>query len=199
MKNGALASVVISMMALSQPSYAQHFSPPEVPNGIEVAAGNSVFLVGQAIGTQNYLCLPAGSAFDWTLVGPQATLFDGAGRQIVTHFLSLNPDEGGTARATWQHSRDTSAVWAQAVASSVDSDFVAPGAIPWLRLQVVGADDGTQGSSALTPATWIQRVNTTGGSKPATGCSTATNVGARSWVPYTADYIFYKKTSRAND
>ena len=41
-----------------------------------------------------------------------ATLFDAKGGQILTHFLSPNPSENATPRAAWQHSRDTSAVWA---------------------------------------------------------------------------------------
>jgi len=73
------------------------------------------------------------------LFGPQATLFNEHGQQVITHFLSPNPDEAGTARATWQHSRDTSAVWARAIASSSDPAFVAPGAIPWLLLELVEA------------------------------------------------------------
>jgi hypothetical protein len=44
----------------------------------------------------------------------------------------------------------------------------------------------------MTPAKFIQRVNTTGGSAPATGCSLETNVGATTLVPYTADYYFFK-------
>ena len=44
----------------------------------------------------------------------------------------------------------------------------------------------------LSNTTYIQRVNTTGGMAPATGCSQAGNVGALTMVPYTADYFFYK-------
>ena len=64
-------------------------------------AGHEAFLVGHASGAQNYVCLPDGSGFAWTLFGPQATLFDDGGAQIATHFLSPNPDENGAARPTW--------------------------------------------------------------------------------------------------
>jgi len=170
--------------------------PPPVPTGIEVPEGNKLFFVGHAFGTQNYICLPSATApagVAWTPVGPQANLFDRHDRQITTHFLSPNPDEGGIARATWQHSDDTSAVWAKAIVTSSDAAYVAPGAIPWLRLEVVGDARGPHGGRTLTPATWIQRLNTTGGMAPATGCSATGNVGARAFVPYTADYFFYKK------
>ena len=43
-------------------------------------------------------------------------------------------------RATWQDSRNTSAVWAKAIESSSEPDFVEPGAIPWLLLEVVGSE-----------------------------------------------------------
>ena len=45
-------------------------------------------------------------------------------------------------RATWQDSRDTSAVWAKAIQTSSDPNFVKPGAIPWLLLEVVGLEHG---------------------------------------------------------
>ena len=61
-----------------------------------------------ATGTQNYICLPTGSGFEWAFVGPQATLFNDDDRQIITHFLSPNLEEKDKPRATWQHSGDTS-------------------------------------------------------------------------------------------
>jgi hypothetical protein len=170
--------------------------PPPVPTGIEVPEGNRLFFVGHAFGTQNYICLPSATSptgVAWTPTGPQANLFDRHDRQITTHFLSPNPDEPGVARATWQHSDDTSAVWAKAIVTSDDPNFVEAGAIPWLRLEVVGDSRGPNGGRALSDTTWIQRLNTTGGSAPATGCTATTNVGARVFVPYTADYFFYKK------
>jgi hypothetical protein len=95
-------------------------------------------------------------------------------------------------RATWQHSRDTSTVWAVAIASSSDSIFVAPGAIPWLLLQVVGAQDGPTGGDKLSETTFIQRLNTSGGIAPSTGCTLSTDVGKKALVPYTTDYFFDK-------
>jgi hypothetical protein len=71
--------------------------------------------------------------------------FNDHDKQIITHFLSSNPDESGMASATWQHSRDTSTVWAMAIASSSDPNFVELGAIPWLLLQVVGTEPGPTG------------------------------------------------------
>ena len=98
----------------------------------------------QADGTQNYGCLPLGAGVAWTLLGPQATLFDVNLNQVMTHYLSPNPVEGGIPRATWRHSHDSSAVWAVAVETSSDAAYVAPGAIPWLKLEAKGARSGTR-------------------------------------------------------
>jgi hypothetical protein len=134
------------------------------------------------------------SGFAWILFGPQATLFNDDDEQVITHFLSPNPSPNDplgsdTPRATWQHSGDTNAVWAIALASS---PAPASGAIPWLLLQVVGAQDGPTDGDKLSEATFIQRLNTVGGIAPSTGCASAADVGKRAFVPYTADYFFYK-------
>jgi len=169
-------------------------SPPAVPSNLTVPAGNKPFLLAHARGSQNYSCLPNGSGFAWTLYGPQATLFDDTGSQQITHFLSANPDENGTPRPTWQHSGDTSAVWAAPVpgAASTDAAFVAPGAIPWLLLQAVGRDLGPTFGHKMTAITYIHRVNTAGGLPLPEGCSVAADTGKKTLVPYTADYVFYR-------
>jgi hypothetical protein len=179
--------------------------PPAVPTGLEVDPGFEVARMEHAIGTQNYICRPApppqpgpmptptpGPAFAWVLFGPQATLFGTHGRQTQTHFLSPNPDEGGTLRATWQHSRDTSSVWAAAIAQSDDSAFVEENAIPWLKLEVKGTERGPSGGRTLIKTKFLQRINTSGGKAPTTGCIEAGQVGNRVFVPYTADYVFYE-------
>ena len=193
---------ILFAIALGQPAFAENVKVPPVPPAIQVPAGNVPFLEGNAVGTQNYVCLPSATSttgFAWTLFGPQATLFftieifkHDIRQQIITHFLSPNPDENGMPRPTWQSSFDTSAVWGRAMASSTDSNFVKPGAIPWLLVQVVGAERGPTNGGYLTQTTFIQRVNTSGGVAPATGCSQSSNVGATSLVPYTTDYFFFK-------
>lgn len=195
----SIAALAGACLVLLPPGlYAYDLTPPPVPPTLEVPARHRPFLRGYASGTQNYICLPLpdGSGFDWTFFGPQATLFNDDALQITTHFLSPNPDEGGMARPTWQHSQDTSTVWAMPIASSTDPDFVEPDAIPWLLLEVVGADRGPTGGSRLTETTYLQRVHTSGGIKPTTGCAEAAHVGNRVLVPYAADYVFYKASRR---
>jgi len=166
-------------------------TPPSVPADIQVPPGNQVAFVGHAVGTQNYVCVPADNGLKFVLVTPQATLVGDDDLQLTTHYFSPNPAEGGTIRATWQDSRDTSAVWGQAIHSSSDPDFVATGAIAWVLLQQVGTRGGPHGSDLLTETTFIQRVNTTGGVAPSNGCNAPGDVGAQAFVPYSADYVFY--------
>jgi hypothetical protein len=191
-------------IAFPRPAYADHVTPPPVPANIKVPAGNEAFLLGHGVGTQNYVCLPSGTGIAFTLFTPQATLFSDDDKQLTTHFFSPNPIENNTnpavvaagmIRATWQHSRDTSTVWGQVKPgnSSSDPGFVAPNAIAWLLLTVVGAEDGPTGGDTLTKTTFIQRLNTSGGVAPSTGCASLADVGHQEFVPYTADYFFYRK------
>jgi hypothetical protein len=194
-----LASLSVLGLRLATAGHAddlRRISPPAVPGDLVVEDGNEPFLVGHAIGTQNYVCLPSGAAFAWSLFTPQATLFDDREHQVITHFFSPNPEEAGKpVRAAWQHSRDTSTVWARAIKMSTDEAFVAPGAIAWLLLNVkdTGAQDGPTGGDKLSDTTFIQRVNTVGGVAPPDGCATLADVGKRAFVPYLADYVFYEK------
>ena len=188
----ATALVVAFTVALARPARAEDVTPPPVPREIQVPAGNTAFLVGHATGTQNYICLPSGSGFAFTLFTPQATLFDDLDHQIITHYFSPNPEEGDKIRATWQHS-DTSTVWAKAIASYTNPGFDARGDIPWVLLQVVGTQDGPTGGSTLSAGTtFVQRLKTSGGAAPTTGCSESKDVGKQAFMPYRADYFFYK-------
>lgn len=196
----ARATALAVALAASLPliARADNVTPPPVPTDLQVEAGNKAFLVGHAVGTQNYICVPAGTGVAWTLFTPQATLFSDDDKQLITHFFSPNPFEDGTIRATWEHSRDTSTIQARAIhqaTSLTDPTFVRPGAIPWVLLKaaVGGAQVGPTGGDTLAKTTFVQRLNTDGGVAPATGCSVATDVGAKAFMPYTADYFFYSQ------
>ena len=181
---------------------ADHITPPPVPGVLKVEDGNEAFLVGHGVGTQNYVCAPSATSvtgFAFSLFTPQATLFDDAGGQLITHFFSPNgdpratPPEAGAIRVTWEDSRDSSRVWAFLLQQSTDERFVRKDAVPWLLLQESGVAAGPTGGHRLTKTTFIQRLNTVGGLAPASGCSTFGDVGRRAFVPYSADYFFYKK------
>jgi hypothetical protein len=188
---GVTALAMAFTLAVSTVTHAQTVTPPVVPAGLEVLEPNEAFLIGHSFGTQNYECQPAASLgrVAWTLFTPQATLLSDFGDQLTTHFFSPNPDEVGIViRATWQDSTDTSTVWAKATGVAT----VDPTAIPWVRLQVVGARRGPTSGDTLSRSTFVQRVNTEGGLAPTTGCDQPVDAGRKAFMPYTADYVFYR-------
>src|SRR6266498_4095037 len=165
---------------------AQNITPPPAPPLITPPAGNSAFLVGHAVGTQGYVCLPASpgaSTASWTVKGarPEATLFQrffGQDFQIITHFLSpdTNPNEAAPnplpfGSATWQSSFDSSKVWAQvlhqnAIPGGSDPSCPNTNSIACLLLQSIGSQEGPTGGKLLSKTTFIQRLNTKGGLAP---------------------------------
>ena len=210
--NPAAAIAVTAMISLSHSAHAHELRAPAVPAGLDVPAGNFVFLKGEATGTQNYACSPSGTGFAWVLFTPEATLFNNADKQIITHFFGPNPDPrdantdprvvaNGTIRAAWQ-ARDTSTVWARVFPPSqpsFDPVFVRPNSVPWLLLEKVGTQEGPTGGDLLTRTTFIQRVNTSGGIAPASGCSQPSDVGKKAFVEYSADYFFFTDEDEDDD
>jgi hypothetical protein len=194
-------------------AHAQSFMSPTTPAILTPPAGNTAFLLGQAAGTQGYICLPTAadpSTASWTVKGarPEATLFQrifGYDFQIITHFLSpdANPNEAAPSplpfgNATWQSSLDSSKVWAavlhgNTIPAGSDPSCPNAGSIACLLLQSIGSQAGPTGGTTLAKTTFVQRLNTRGGLAPADGCSTAADVGAQALVPYTADYYFFRK------
>ncbi len=162
------AAVPLSGIATAAPT------APEVPAGIAVPEGNKPFLIGHAEGVQIYRCNGSG----WTLVAPRANLYGDNGKLIATHF-------GGPS---WQ-AKDGSKVIAQRAKDPVTVD---PTAIPWLLLARTSATPGTDGDR-LAGTTYIQRIATAGGLAPAASTCTAETAGDEAEVPYTADYVFFKK------
>ncbi len=184
--------------SIPSPTTSATITPPE---------GTSAFLLGHGVGTQGYVCLPTASGASWTVnpARPEATLFThifGEAVQIITHFLSpvVNPNDIGPkpprfGDVTWQSSFDSSRVWAQKknfITAGTDASCPNGGAIDCLLLQVIGSDEGPAGGRSLTKTSFIQRLNTNGGSAPATGCALPGDVGHQALVPYTADYYFFR-------
>ena len=184
---------------------AQNVTPPPTPAEITPEAGNVAFAVGHAVGTQGYICLPTTTGgTSWTVLGarPEATLFVkifGKDIQIITHFLSPDNSPDRVPRATWQSSFDTSKVWAARVngipAGSDPASCPNTGAIDCLLLEAKGTQDGPTGGKFLSKTTFVQRLNTRGGSAPvdSAGCLSSADVGHQLLVPYTADYFFFRK------
>jgi hypothetical protein len=136
--------------------------------------GESQVAEAHAQGFQVYSCKEDRGAYKWALLGPDAELFDNAGKKIGRHF----------AGPTWEWA-DLSQVTGKMMASvpSPDAD-----SIPWLLLNATGHS----GEGVFAKVLHIQRLNTKGGKAPATGCDAA-HAGQESRVAYTADYFFFGK------
>jgi len=167
----ALAGLGVILLTVLQPAAAlrgQNHRAPSVSAALEVPPGHKVAFHAFAVGVQIYEW--SGSA--WVFVAPDAVLFADAGGhgEVGIHY----------AGPTWESESGSKVVGAR-VASSP-----APNAIPWLLLQAIS----TEGPGIFHRVTYIQRVNTTGGTAPGTP---GTSAGARVEVPYTAEYVFYRQ------
>ena len=190
------ALVTAFVVALPQVGHAQNVTPPPVPDRLQapIPEGNVAFLIGHAFGSQDYVCAASGSGVAFVLTTPEAVLFDNPARRVINHFFSPNPVEGGTIRATWQSTRNSSVFWGKLVHAATfatDPDFVAPDAIAWLLLSRAGVLEGSGNGDNLAAATFVQRVNTVGGLAPSIGCNSPADILHTAFVPYEADYVFY--------
>jgi len=157
----------------SQNNSQQKEVAPDVPDAIQVPAGEEVVLFVHASGSQAYTCqAAAGDKFSWVLKGPEAELRDRNDKVIGQH----------SAGPTWKL-KDGSEVTGKAAAQvdSLDAD-----SIPWLLVKVAT----NAGKGSLAKVTTIQRVHTKGGKPPVEGCD-ASHRDAESKSSYTADYYFY--------
>jgi hypothetical protein len=146
-----------------------------VPSAIAVPDGHRLKVKFSASGVQIYRCQPSAAAasdFVWTFVAPEATLFDKAGKAAGRHYAgpSWESDDGGR-------------IVGKLAAKAAAPDGVS---IPWLLLAATVAQSG----ETFGRIDFVQRLNTSGGAAPVSGCAGA-SAGAESRVPYTADYYFY--------
>jgi hypothetical protein len=169
---GAVESEPTNTGTESQALSHGHSDVPPLPNpALAVPAGNELAFHYDAVGVQIYTCKATATGFGWVFVAPDATLY-AKGKIVGTHY----------AGPTWE-SKDGSKVVGSRIAGATPD----PTSIPWLLLGVVShAGDGK-----MSEVTYIQRLETSGGLAPSSGCdATAAGVSAR--VPYTATYYFYE-------
>lgn len=154
--------------ALSGPSL-----PPLPSPDLAVPEGNKLAFFLDAMGVQIYACQATDTGFAWTFQAPQADLVDRRGRVVGDHY----------AGPTWESLRDGSTVVAARIAGYTDD----PSAIPELLLEA----NAHTGHGMMSNVTYIQRLETTGGLMPASGCD-AGHVGDIARVDYAATYYFYR-------
>ena len=143
-----------------------------IPPALAVPEDLQLLLRVRAKGLQIYVCAPGkddtGHAA-WSLKGPEATLFNEAGKVIGRHFVG----------PSWALN-DGSLVTGEVTAKDPGPNA---GAVPWLLLTV--ASNGGRG--ILQGARAIQRIDTEGGVAPAGNC----DVGQEYRAPYSAIYQFF--------
>ena len=166
----AIAILTIFSVSAAIAAIADGPNLPEACSEIKAPEGMKFAFHVYAIGDQIYRW--NGTA--WVLRAPDARLYVNENYQglVGTHY-------GGP---TWESNSGSSVVAARLKDCTPD-----PTAIPWLSLQKVV----TEGPGIFARVEFIQRVNTTGGLKPAYA---GTNVGDEVNVPYTAEYHFYRSS-----
>jgi hypothetical protein len=178
---GVGLAVTTATLSMTQVAHAAP-APPTSPASLAVPAGNEAFLVGHAKGVQIYTCDGAGG---WGSSVPRADLVDDAGNLVVKH-------SGGPS---WAATADDSKVTAVTVTARDPEGVLPPDAkdIQQLRLEV--KPNGATGGGLLGATTYIQRLNTKGGTQPPAASCKAQTAGKVKEVPYQADYVFFKKTA----
>ena len=168
----------LAVVTVAAPSTAQT-TPASTPP-LSMVGNVQVLMTAQARGVQIYVCTAKAAAdggtatYAWVFKGPEAELFDSAGKKIGRHY----------AGPTWE-STDGSKV----VGKVIDS-VKSPGNVPWLLL----AAKSNAGSGVFGRVSCVERVLTKGGLAPSTGADAA-HVGREMRVPYTATYVFYGAAS----
>jgi hypothetical protein len=170
-----LAALSLVLLAAGCASLQRPQATVEVPDKLKPGADESLARIAPAKGVQIYECRASKNAaggYEWAFVAPEADLMDANGRTIGRHY----------AGPVWE-AADGSKVQG---ALQARADAPASNAIPWLLLgaKSVGPD------GAFSKVTHIQRLNTSGGVAPGSGCSHA-NAGTPVRVGYTADYYFF--------
>ena len=133
--------------------------------------GSKLALVAHATGVQKYTCQ---AKRNWLFTDPDATLFkmSGAPKEMGSHFLNF-----ATGRPVWTLNDGSSVEAARKTAADGGA-----GNIPLLLLQAVATS-----GDRLGEMTYVQRLNTSGGTAPAGTCTP----GEHAAVPYSADYFFW--------
>jgi hypothetical protein len=171
----ALAAAVASAKVTPQTSPGDPLDPRTY------APKSKAFLEVHATGVQKYACQANGT---WLFTDPVANLYKTHGSPKVdgTHFLNF-----ATGRPVWRFQDGSSVEAARKAAASAGSANIA-----WLLLETAVATEGDDGER-LADTTYVQRLNTVAGVAPAGACTP----GARTAVPYAADYVFWR--AKGND
>ena len=176
-------ALTLPLAATGQPQIGVSLGAPasatsSAPATISVPPDERVAFTWGAVGTQNYECKANDKGtFAWVFTASEADLLGTDKARAGTH-------GAGPVWLALDGSRVTGSVKARAGAPARAGSAAA---IPWLLL----ATQSTGSAGRLASVTHIQRINTTGGVAPPSGCADAADAGQQAKVGYTADYVFY--------
>ena len=157
-------------------------SAPTVPASLAAPADQTLAFTLTARGVQIYGCRPVAgepAKFEWALVGPEADLFDAAGKKAGRHY----------AGPTWELTEGDGGKVVGRVRAKAD----APGGagVPWLLLDAVATPGTGDNPGVMGRVRSIQRIDTVGGAVPKDDVPDQSKVGQQRRVDYTAKYCFY--------
>jgi hypothetical protein len=130
-----------------------------------------------AVGETIYVCRRERGQLSWVGQGSEATLVDGARRNVGT----LVP---GPRFVAYDGSYMAGRVAAE--------EIVATDALPWQLIVARSISGREKGTGRFAKVTSVQQVRTRGGIPPVHGC---TQQGMSLWVPFSATYLVYRPTS----
>ena len=177
MRSLLLASIGSALLAAcSYRPLAPYNVQQDLPEAVRVPAGHQAVLAARGNGQRRYECQAVKRSpyeYAWLLKSPGVELTDSYGNNIIY--------EPGPP-ANWLH-RDGSRAAAQ--------EFVdVPNGAYNLTLQRVKAQPSPV-PGALQNISYVQRLRTVGGLVAIKPCSAA-QLGMRLFVPYEADYVFWR-------
>ncbi len=131
-------------------------------------------------GTQVYRCEATDGTSAWHLLGPDAHMYNAAGKAVARHFYG----------PTWE-ANDGSEIKGTVITANASP--AGPRNAPWLVLHATSE----AGSGIFAEVTIVTRTDTHGGGTPVQACTTA-NQGSTVKVPYSARYTFFSEVSPAS-
>jgi hypothetical protein len=171
--NARLGTLALLLLALVSPVGAEPGNDNRAPDlgdcqNLQAPEGNKVASRVYAAGVQIYRW----NGTSWGFDGPEALLYADAGYQGVVGIHYKGP--------TWESLSGSMVVGEALWECTADPD-----SIPWLLIRA----KSNSGPGIFDRVTFIQRVNTVGGKRPAFSGSV---VGQTERVPYTTEYYFYR-------